>query len=158
MHARSDSATRRVSTSRSGIELPAQRHTLGREARMWTLASMPRGASSQRLHVRLLAPRPRRTPRPTTHARALKPGRRVGPLAEAHPRARCPSPLYPLGGAPLPPHAPTLAPLSVSGDSTPEPGRARRLLPEGRRGRRAEGLRGLNKTVSGGGRQASGRR
>lgn len=150
MLARSDSATRR-----SGLERPAQRHTLGREARMWTLASMPRGASSQPLHVRLLAPRPRRTPRPTTHARALKPGRRVGPLAEAHPRVRCPSPLYPLGGAPLPPHAPTLARLSVSGDSTPEPGLARRLLPEGRRGRRAEGLRGLNKTVSGGGREES---
>lgn len=63
--------------------------------------------------------------------------------------------LRPLGGAPLPPpraHSRTpQGALRFWSDSW----RTRRLLPEGRRGRRAEGLTGLNKTVAGGGKQES---
>lgn len=106
---------------------------------MWTLARCPAapapsGCTCASLHRGLGA----RPAPPRTRPEARPPGR---PLPRSSPARPLPSPLYPLGGAPLRPHAPTLAPLSVSGDSTPEPGRARRLLPEGRRGRgRAEGL------------------
>lgn len=109
-----------------------------------TRASGSRRARSPAPHVHLPL-WPRRTPRPAPSRPAplrrarTRPaaGRWVGPQAEAAPRARCPSRRRPLGGAPLPPRAPTGGPLAPACESTPTPGRAR-LLPEGRRG-----LRGL---------------
>lgn len=85
--------------------------------------------------------------RPAAHARALQPGRPASSPAQAHPRAGCPSRLRPLGGAPLPPRAPTpgrLTPLILF----PTLGaRAASYLQAGD-WRRAEGLRGLNKTLA----------
>lgn len=93
--------------------------------------------------------------RPAAHARALQPGRPASSLAGAHPRAGCPSRLRPLGGrSPPTPRAHTRAPLAPLILFPTRSARAASYLRAGH-WRRAEGLRGLNKTLAGGGRRKS---
>lgn len=145
MHAPSDSAARGAGVSRrtrggqpSSIVPAAGWARRGRAKRAWW--RWPRVTAKPAPGGGTCASPAGHGARPAAHARTrLAAGRRVSSTIRARPRARCPSRLRPLGGAPVPPRAPC--------DATPHPGRAP-LLPEGRRRRRAEGLRGLNRTAA----------